>query len=160
MLTGQWVSLTTDQHKPYLTAVESAFGLEFDYAVLHKIYGAPSDDEMRRYSPAKCIGCEAKPIIGKPDPAHVSTSYVERARSRIVKQENALPFAGRAFLEIRIVGLLNSRSSQLRRFLGCTSIASDLFRINYVPLARLSFALYHPYRVICHLFELINSHVS
>lgn len=72
------VQLTTDAHKPYLRAVEGAFGLEVDYAVLHKIYGAPSDDEMRRYSPAKFIGCDMKTIIGEPDPAHVSTSYAER----------------------------------------------------------------------------------
>ena len=31
-----------------------------------------------RYSPAKCIGCDMKTISGVPDPAHVSTSYVER----------------------------------------------------------------------------------
>lgn len=31
-----------------------------------------------RYSPAQCIGCEEKRIVGRPDPDHVSTSYVER----------------------------------------------------------------------------------
>lgn len=72
------VQVTTDAHKPYLTAVEGAFGLDVDHAVLHKIYGAPPEDEMRRYSPAKCIGCEMKTAIGSPDPALVSTSYVER----------------------------------------------------------------------------------
>ena len=34
------VQLTTDGHKPYLEAVESAFGTEIDYAMLVKIYGA------------------------------------------------------------------------------------------------------------------------
>ena len=72
------VQITTDAHKPYLKAVEGAFGLDVDYAQLHKIYGAPSDDEQRRYSPAKCIGSDMKTVIGYPDPAHVSTSYVER----------------------------------------------------------------------------------
>jgi len=72
------VQLTTDSHKPYLVAVEKAFGDEIDYAMLHKIYGAPSDEEVRRYAPAKCIGTDMKTIIGDPDPAHVSTSYVER----------------------------------------------------------------------------------
>jgi hypothetical protein len=43
-----------------------------------KIYGAPSDAEMRRYSPAKCIGSDMKVVSGDPDPKHVSTSYVER----------------------------------------------------------------------------------
>ncbi len=31
-----------------------------------------------RYSPAACIGCEKKAIIGHPEAAHVSTSYIER----------------------------------------------------------------------------------
>ena len=46
--------------------------------MLHKIYGAPSDEEQRRYSPATCIGSDMKTILGFPDPDHVSTSYVER----------------------------------------------------------------------------------
>lgn len=72
------VQLTTDSHRPYLTAVEGAFGLEVDYAQLHKIYGAVTEGEWRRYSPAKCIGSDMKTVIGTPDPVHVSTSYVER----------------------------------------------------------------------------------
>jgi IS1 transposase len=31
-----------------------------------------------RYSPAECIGCKKKPLIGRPDPDHISTSYIER----------------------------------------------------------------------------------
>ncbi len=53
------------------------FGTEVDYAQLHKIYGAPTPDESR-YSPATCIGCETKTLMGDPDPRHVSTSFVER----------------------------------------------------------------------------------
>jgi IS1 family transposase len=72
------VQITTDGHKAYLEAVEDAFGADIDYAQLQKIYGAPSDAEMRRYSPAKCIGADMKVVSGDPDPKHVSTSYVER----------------------------------------------------------------------------------
>jgi len=72
------VQLTTDAHKPYLKAVENAFGAEIDYAMLHKIFGAPTDEETRRSSPAKCIGSDMKTVMGDPDPVHVSTSYVER----------------------------------------------------------------------------------
>jgi len=72
------VQITTDGHRAYLEAVEGAFGADIDYAQLHKIYGAPSDDEQRRYSPARCIGSDMKVVSGDPDPAHVSTSYVER----------------------------------------------------------------------------------
>jgi len=72
------VQVTTDGHKAYLEAVEGAFGMDCDYAQLQKIYGAPSDEEARRYSPARCIGCDMKVVSGNPDPKHVSTSYVER----------------------------------------------------------------------------------
>jgi hypothetical protein len=59
-------------------AQETAFGADIDYAMLQKIYGAPPIAEMRRYSPAKCIGSDMKVVSGDPDPKHVSTSYVER----------------------------------------------------------------------------------
>jgi IS1 family transposase len=72
------VQITTDGHKAYLEAVENAFGADIDFAQLQKIYGAPSESEQRRYSPARCIGCDLKVVSGDPDPAHVSTSYVER----------------------------------------------------------------------------------
>lgn len=72
------VQVTTDGHRAYLEAVEGAFGMDVDYAQLQKIYGAPSDAEMRRYSPAKCIGADMKVVSGNPDPQHVSTSFVER----------------------------------------------------------------------------------
>jgi IS1 family transposase len=72
------VQITTDGHRAYLEAVENAFGADIDYAMLQKIYGAPSDEETRRYSPAKCIGCDMKVVSGNPDPKHVSTSFVER----------------------------------------------------------------------------------
>lgn len=72
------VQLTTDGHGAYLSAVDSAFGTDIDYAQLVKIYGADPQNE-RRYSPAICIGCESKIVSGSPERKHVSTSYVERA---------------------------------------------------------------------------------
>jgi hypothetical protein len=69
--------ITTDDHKPYLKAVEQAFGANADFATLHKVYRANSEPETR-YSPAKCIGCHTKTVSGVPDPDHVSTSFVER----------------------------------------------------------------------------------
>lgn len=71
------IQITTDGHTPYLEAVESAFGMEVDFATLQKIYGAPDEPE-KRYSPASCIGCDMKVVSGNPDPKHVSTSFVER----------------------------------------------------------------------------------
>jgi len=69
--------ITTDAHKPYLKAVEEAFGGDADYAMLHKVYGSSGEPETR-YSPATCIGCDMKVVSGDPDPKHVSTSFVER----------------------------------------------------------------------------------
>src|SRR5450755_878705 len=71
------VQITTDGHKAYLAAVEEAFGADVDYAQLQKIYGSSLENETR-YLPATCIGCEMKEVSGRPDPKHVSTSYVER----------------------------------------------------------------------------------
>lgn len=71
------VQLTTDAHKPYLSAVEDAFGADIDYAVLQKIYGAEPGSQTR-YSPAVCLGCKVETVTGDPDPKHISTSYVER----------------------------------------------------------------------------------
>jgi IS1 family transposase len=71
------VQLTTEGHRPYLEAVEAAFGIDIDYAVLQKIYGQDANPE-KRYSPAVCLGCDVKEITGSPDPKHISTSYVER----------------------------------------------------------------------------------
>ena len=70
------IQLTTDQLSIYLRAVDQAFiGTDIDYGMLHKIYKGGGDG---RYSPAECIGCERKPVIGNPDVKHISTSYVER----------------------------------------------------------------------------------
>jgi hypothetical protein len=72
------VQLTTDGHRVYLEAVESAFGSEVDYAMLVKLYGADREESGARYSPAECIGCRSIVISGKPKPQFISTSYVER----------------------------------------------------------------------------------
>lgn len=71
------VQITTDGHKAYLEAVEGAFGMDVDYAMLIKLYGNPSQPDTR-YSPGICIGTETVSIKGNPDPRHISTSYVER----------------------------------------------------------------------------------
>ena len=71
------IQLTSDGHRPYLEAIEGAFGAGIDYAMLVKIYG-PAPEGQRRYSPADCVGARKIPVAGNPDPKHVSTSYVER----------------------------------------------------------------------------------
>jgi IS1 family transposase len=71
------VQLTTDGHRAYLEAVEGAFGMDVDYAMLVKMYDNDRETEAR-YSPAECIGCRTVEITGSPEPKHISTSHVER----------------------------------------------------------------------------------
>ena len=71
------IQLTTDGHRAYIMPIENTFGINIDYAMLVKLYGATAEGE-RRYSPAECIGCNKTRMIGHPDPDHVSTSFVER----------------------------------------------------------------------------------
>jgi IS1 family transposase len=73
------IQLTSDAMTLYTNAIKRAFGEEIDYAQIVKIFGKLSTEGQRRYSPAECIGCERQPIMGNPDPKHVSTSYIERA---------------------------------------------------------------------------------
>jgi IS1 family transposase/predicted HTH domain antitoxin len=80
------VQLTTDGHRVYLEAVEGAFGSAIDYAMLIKMYQGDSGKNTpaeRRYSPATCIGSREQVITGSPDPAHISTSFVERSNLTI-----------------------------------------------------------------------------
>lgn len=76
------VQLTTDGLGWYLSAVENAFGWNgVDFAQIIKTYGAPTDEleRQRRYSPAICTGAVKTRVMGNPDMAKVSTSYVERS---------------------------------------------------------------------------------
>lgn len=72
------VQLTSDGIDVYLRAVEDVFGSQVDYAQLVKLYGAAPESAKGRYSPAECVGARKEWVEGKPDPKHVSTSYVER----------------------------------------------------------------------------------
>jgi IS1 family transposase len=71
------VQLTSDGHKPYLQAIEDAFGNDIDYAMLIKTYGE-TPHPPGRYSPAQVVGAELRRVEGRPDPKHVSTSFAER----------------------------------------------------------------------------------
>ncbi len=42
-----------------------------------KVYGIDPEGE-KRYSPAICLSYEKHMVTGDPDPAHISTSYIER----------------------------------------------------------------------------------
>lgn len=87
------IQLTTDGHRVYAEAVEDAFGADIDYAMLVKIYGASNDNPESRCSPATCIGCRTGVLSGKPDPKHISTSFVERSKPRSFKNFRTVCFA-------------------------------------------------------------------
>ena len=72
------VQLTTDGLYWYVHAVEHAFGIDVDYAMLEKHYGGGGEGQSGRYSPARFTGATRKIIRGNPNPRHISTSYVER----------------------------------------------------------------------------------
>ncbi|HVS26339.1 MAG TPA: IS1 family transposase [Burkholderiales bacterium] len=73
------IQLTSDGHRAYLYAVESAFGSNIDYSMLVKLYGTPQGkEEARRYSPGECCGAIKGAVCGNPNEKHVSTSFIER----------------------------------------------------------------------------------
>jgi 3-methyladenine DNA glycosylase/8-oxoguanine DNA glycosylase len=54
--------------------------------MLQKLYGQGEQGPEHAYSPAKCNGTKKKVIMGNPDPAEISTSYVERQNLNIRMQ--------------------------------------------------------------------------
>jgi IS1 family transposase len=73
------VQLSTDGHRPYLIAVDGVFEERIDFATIIKLYGEPAgSDQERRYSSGECCGTTKAVVCGNPDPAHISTSFVER----------------------------------------------------------------------------------
>lgn len=71
--------VTTDGFRPYVKAVEKAFGKDADYAQCIKEYLSECTAEAsRKYSPAQKINVERILISGEPDEDAISTSYVER----------------------------------------------------------------------------------
>lgn len=71
------IQLSTDAFRPYVDAVERAFGSEIDYAQIMKSY-APENAGRGRYSPPAVVGVEKVEIAGRPNWFKVCTSYVER----------------------------------------------------------------------------------
>jgi IS1 family transposase len=80
------IQLTTDAYIFYTKAVEQSFGGDADYAQLKKLYGDYGQHGNERYSPSPILEVISRTISGVPDPAHVSTSYVERQNLTIRMQ--------------------------------------------------------------------------
>lgn len=90
------IQLTTDGHKMYVEAVEAGFAHEIDFAQLQKIYGADPEPQ-KRYSPAKCQGIKTEVVVGEPDEALISTSYVERQNLTMRMKMRRFPRLSNAF---------------------------------------------------------------
>jgi IS1 family transposase/transposase-like protein len=69
--------LTSDGFRPYLTAVEEAFGCSVDFAQLVKYYEGGAE-EKEGYIPSKFVRAVPSVTNGDPDPKMISTSHVER----------------------------------------------------------------------------------
>lgn len=70
--------ITTDGFAPYRSAVTTTLDDRCDYAMLIKVYRAPSEGEAR-YSPPEVASTEVVPVMGRPDPERICTSIVERS---------------------------------------------------------------------------------
>ena len=70
------IQLTTDGLSAYPNAVGLAFKRNVDFAQLVKQYATYRS--VGRYSPPICSGARVRVDRGDPDPAKISTSYVER----------------------------------------------------------------------------------
>ncbi len=71
------VQLSSDALAAYVDASERSFGTGVDYGQIVKWYeGEPVGPG--RYSPPHVVGAERSIVAGSPDPAYISTSFVER----------------------------------------------------------------------------------
>ena len=73
------IQLTSDGHRPYVDAVEHAFGGQVDFAMLVKEYESDAVQQMpeRRYSPGQFVTCHKVPVVGNPADEKIGTSYIE-----------------------------------------------------------------------------------
>lgn len=69
------IQLSTDGHGMYESTVGRSFNHDVDWAQIQKKYAS---EEVGKYSPPVCVGTRTRVLKGDPDPARISTSYVER----------------------------------------------------------------------------------
>ncbi len=116
------VQLTTDGFRPYLNAVEDNFGADIDYAMLVKLYGTEKREASAPewYGPPRVIAAIPTRITGKPDWAHISTSYIERQNLTLRMQAR------------RFTRLTNAFSKKLSNL--CAQVALHFAHYNFVRI--------------------------
>jgi IS1 family transposase len=77
-LSSDRFQLTTDGFHFYERGVENIFAGQADFAQLVKLFGDYGQHGHERYSPGRITEVISKIRDGRPDPAHISTSHVER----------------------------------------------------------------------------------
>jgi IS1 family transposase len=70
--------ITTDGFAPYRRAIPNTLEDRCDFAMLIKVYRASVEGEAR-YSPAEVAEVVEVPVMGRPDPARIWTSIIERS---------------------------------------------------------------------------------
>jgi hypothetical protein len=70
------IQITTDGLRAYAEAIEGAFGMDVDYAMLIRLYGNDSFDT--KYSPGECMGTQTAIMQGSPDPNRTLPIRIER----------------------------------------------------------------------------------
>jgi len=80
------VQLTTDGFRPYINAVDDAFGIDVDYAMLIKTYKEDATTQDKRYMPGQIVNAVPIPVRGEPKPWLISTSHIERQNLTIRMQ--------------------------------------------------------------------------
>ena len=75
--------LSTDAYATYEPTVRWNLGTRVDYGQVTKVFGSPSKDEQRKYSPAKIIGTKREAVSGRPNRDQICTSHSERMNGSI-----------------------------------------------------------------------------
>ena len=72
--------VSTDGLRSYVEAMENAFGMNVDYGMIFKNYGADwgQHHQERRYSAPDVVSIERRAVSGRPEMDLISTSHIER----------------------------------------------------------------------------------